>query len=37
MFLLILFLGLAYVWRKGDLDWVKRLDHEAEELGRKRE
>ena len=23
IFLVILFVGLAYVWRKGDLDWVK--------------
>ncbi len=23
IFLFILFIGLAYVWRKGDLDWVK--------------
>ncbi len=23
IFLLILIVGLAYVWRKGDLDWVK--------------
>ncbi len=37
MFLLILFLGLAFVWRKGDLDWIKRLDHQAEGLERKRE
>ena len=37
LFLLILFLGLAYVWRKGDLDWIKRLDHQADEVGRKRE
>ena len=27
IFLLILFLGLVYVWRKGDLDWLKKLDH----------
>ncbi len=25
LFLSILLLGLAYVWRKGDLHWVKRL------------
>lgn len=37
LFLLILFLGLAFVWRKGDLDWIKRLDHQAEGLERKRE
>jgi len=24
-FVLILLVGLAYVWRKGDLDWIKRL------------
>jgi len=35
-FLLVLFLGLAYVWRKGDLDWVKRLDHHIEEIERHR-
>lgn len=37
MFLLILFLGLAYVWRKGDLDWIKRLDHQSGDVERKRE
>lgn len=26
VFLAILFIGLVYVWRKGDLDWLKRLD-----------
>lgn len=25
MFLLILFVGLIYVWAKGDLEWVKRV------------
>lgn len=25
LFILILFLGLVYLWRKGDLDWVKDL------------
>jgi len=25
IFLAILTLGLAYVWVKGDLDWVKKL------------
>ncbi|MFH1807609.1 MAG: NADH-quinone oxidoreductase subunit A [Pseudomonadota bacterium] len=25
LFVLILLVGLAYVWRKGDLEWVKRL------------
>jgi len=24
-FILILLIGLAYVWRKGDLEWIKRL------------
>ena len=36
-FLVILFIGLAYVWRKGDLDWLKRLDHDIETLERERE
>ena len=36
-FLGILLLGLAYVWRKGDLDWLNRLDHDIETLERKRE
>lgn len=25
IFILILFLGLVYLWRKGDLDWVRGL------------
>ncbi len=25
IFILILFLGLVYMWRKGDLDWVRGL------------
>jgi NADH-quinone oxidoreductase subunit A len=25
LFLIILFVGLAYVWAKGDLDWLKRV------------
>ena len=25
IFIAVLGLGLAYVWRKGDLDWVKEL------------
>ncbi len=33
-FLVILCVGLAYVWRKGDLDWLKRLDHDIETLER---
>ncbi len=36
-FLVILIIGLAYVWRKGDLDWLKRLDHDVEILERKLE
>ena len=36
-FLLILIVGLAYVWRKGDLDWLKRLDHDIEVIEAKRE
>jgi len=33
IFVAILVLGLAYVWRKGDLDWVKVLaPREREEL-----
>ena len=36
-FLLILFVGLAYVWRKGDLDWLKRLDHGAGRLDPRKE
>ena len=30
LFLLVLFLGLVYVWRKGDLNWLKHLDRPAE-------
>ncbi|OFZ79870.1 MAG: hypothetical protein A2583_06270 [Bdellovibrionales bacterium RIFOXYD1_FULL_53_11] len=29
LFVGILLVGLAYVWRKGDLDWLKKLDHDA--------
>ena len=29
IFIVILAVGLAYVWRKGDLEWVKRSDLEA--------
>jgi NADH-quinone oxidoreductase subunit A len=36
-FLVILIVGLAYVWRKGDLDWLKRLDHDIEVIEAKRE
>ena len=27
VFIGILVLGLAYVWRKGDLEWIRRLKH----------
>ena len=30
-FIVILFLGLAYVWAKGDLDWVKGLKQRSPE------
>ena len=33
VFIAILVLGLAYVWAKGDLDWVKGLvDRDADEF-----
>jgi NADH-quinone oxidoreductase subunit A len=33
IFIAVLVIGLAYVWAKGDLDWVKGLKHRsAEEL-----
>ncbi|MBF0244351.1 MAG: NADH-quinone oxidoreductase subunit A [Planctomycetes bacterium] len=32
VFLSILFLGLVYVWRKNDLDWMKKLDHEVKKM-----
>ncbi|MBN2359448.1 MAG: NADH-quinone oxidoreductase subunit A [Deltaproteobacteria bacterium] len=25
VFILVLLIGLAYVWRKGDLEWIKRI------------
>ena len=25
IFLVVLFLGLAYVWKKGDLEWIRRI------------
>ena len=28
IFLLILLLGLVYVWRKGDLEWIRRLQED---------
>lgn len=31
IFLLILFVGLVYVWAKGDLEWVKRVAAPAED------
>ncbi len=27
VFILVLAVGLAYVWRKGDLDWVRGISH----------
>jgi len=37
VFMVILFLGLAYVWAKGDLDWVKAIEQERSPLGRQGE
>ena len=31
IFLAILFVGLVYVWAKGDLEWVKRVGSEADD------
>lgn len=31
IFVSILLAGLAYVWRKGDLEWIKKLKPRAEE------
>ena len=28
LFVLVLLIGLAYVWRKGDLEWFKQIDRE---------
>ncbi len=33
LFVLILLLGLVYVWTKGDLQWVKKVIKEERELG----
>lgn len=33
VFVAILFLGLAYVWSKGDLEWVKRMATHEQEPG----
>ncbi len=35
LFILILAVALAYVWRKGDLEWLKTLDHQPPLKGRK--
>jgi NADH-quinone oxidoreductase subunit A len=35
VFLLILAVALVYVWRKGDLEWLKTLDHRPPLRGRK--
>jgi len=38
VFLAILVLGLAYVWKKGDLEWIKRLSvEEVAELQKRSE
>ena len=29
LFIMILLMGLVYAWRKGDLDWVKKLETKA--------
>jgi NADH-quinone oxidoreductase subunit A len=29
VFVLVLLAGLAYVWKKGDLEWIKRLRNDA--------
>ena len=34
VFIAILFMALVYVWSKGDLDWMKKIDHEIAELKR---
>ncbi|OFZ39286.1 MAG: hypothetical protein A2504_07955 [Bdellovibrionales bacterium RIFOXYD12_FULL_39_22] len=28
-FIVILLLGFIYVWKKGDLDWLKKFDHDV--------
>ena len=33
VFVLILLLGLIYVWAKGDLEWVKKVEEPAGALG----
>ncbi len=35
VFLAILAVALVYVWRKGDLEWLKTLDHQPHLKGRK--
>ncbi len=37
MFLVILFVGLIYVWAKGDLEWVKRVTSSDEDTQQMRE
>lgn len=37
IFLAILFIGLVYVWAKGDLEWVKRVAAPAEDAPDMRE
>lgn len=33
IFVFILLLGLVYAWRKGDLEWVKKVEAENRNLG----
>lgn len=37
IFIVILFLGLAYVWAKGDLDWVKAWEDRSFDPGQPRQ
>lgn len=37
LFLAILFVGLVYVWAKGDLEWVKRVTSSEEDTSDMRE
>ena len=33
VFVGILVVGLAYVWKKGDLEWIKKVEYEREPEG----
>lgn len=37
LFLTILFVGLIYVWAKGDLEWMKRVESSKEDSANMRE